>query len=691
MSSEQKERLSPEQEEIIKAQKKRILVKAGAGTGKTRVMIERVLALLEQDPNLNINDFAIITFTNKATEEIQNRIKISLYRKWRETTDLNKKQRFRLQLDLLNQSNISTIHKFCHTILNTMGPFYNDKVAYSPNYSIGSSDLRRLFDYSIERWIKDKRKLEQKIHNLDFKYIYELRKFIINIFEEIRNKGLDFEEIKQSTRISTFTESTIVRVLKNEIIEILDLMFKYKKNYKYNKLDTNDLLEYTSFILENNNELKQNVKKKYKHIFVDEFQDTSLFQSKIIKLLCDGQENSPSLFVVGDVKQSIYQFRGADLSAYRDMEKWIEQDEKGSIMKLNTNWRSTPELVWFVNDVFKKIKENSKYNFFHEELIPRESKEKIRLSDAYTWIKPSKENRHEKDVARFLSEQNPTDLKNFAILTRYNYQIPKIINALKQYNLTPSLDESGYFYNQIEILDIFKVLKSFIQSNNTVLKEEAINSLIFKSDKLLYESIYNDILKNQLIYYYTPTQILNYIYLKVDIFKNLNTQQIANLKKLKEKSREIFRDEHITFKEYVEWLKMMIVSNQEEELADVPKKNNNSKVQVMTIHKAKGLEFPYVILPYLDSKFVKQSLNPEFIINQDDLSLEFSYKKRESETKIISSSYDDALKNIQMDLFSEELRVLYVALTRAEKKLYFIGDPEKKTPHESFLNWLIGE
>lgn len=683
--------MSPEQKAIIRNNSDKILVKAGAGTGKTRVMIERILYILEQDTKLNINDFAIITFTNKATEELQSRLKKSLYRKWYMSKNHTEKERYRLQLDLLNQSNINTIHKFCHTILNTIGPFYDDHISYSPEYTIGSSDLTKLYNYTIERWIQKKRDSNERICSTEYKFFYNLKDFIVSVYKEIRNKGMNFEKIKKSTRISTYSEGPVVRSLKNEMIEILELMFKYQRNYKYNKMDTNDLLEYTAYILETYPELRNNIKNKYQHIFVDEFQDTSLFQSKIVKLLCDGDAGSPSLFVVGDIKQSIYQFRGADISAYRDMQRWIENDKEGSIMNLSTNWRSTPELVYYVNQVFRNIKKKSKYNFYHEESKASIEKSEIRMSDAYTWIKPSNKEPHEKIIAKFLSEQPSENLKDFAILTRYNYEITNIINELKKYNLTPILDESSDFYNQQEIIDIFKVLKSFLQKDNMILKEEAISSLIFRNNESLYTRVIEEINNGNLIYYYTPTQILNYIYLKTNIYANLNTQQSANLNKLKEKTREVFKNERITFTEYIHWLKLMIVSEQEEGLADVNTVKNESKVQVMTIHKAKGLEFPFVILPYLDKKFTGYSLNPEFVIHPNNLSIEFKYNKRDGKSKIISNSYEEALEFVQGDFYSEELRVLYVALTRAKQKLYLIGDYEKKTKHESFLNWLIEE
>lgn len=684
--------MSPEQKAIVEEKSKKILVKAGAGTGKTRVMIERVLHLLEEDPTLNINDFAIITFTNKATDEIHGRIKESLYKKWYMSDDINKRERFRLQVDLLNQSDINTIHKFCHTILNSIGPYFDNSIMYSPEFRIGSPNLTELYNYSIEKWLENKKKSNETIKSIEYKYFYDFKDIIVGLYKEIRNKGLSFDEVKDKTKLNRLLDdSSSVRLYNTEILEILELMFNYRKIYKYNKIDMDDLLEYTAHILKTDKQLRKLIKKRYKHIFVDEFQDTSLFQSEIIQLLCDGKEDSPSLFVVGDVKQSIYQFRGADLSSYQRMENWIEKDSQGRIMKLTTNWRSKPELVYFVNDVFKRISTNNEFKFKNEELKPSVHKEKIRLTDAYEWIKPINNEKHEEVVAKFLSEVDPKKLGDYAVLTRYNYQIVQLAKELKRYNIEVALDETGDFYKQLEITEIYKVLKSFIEQDNMILKNEAINSMFFRGKEQLYTKVFDDISERQLIYYYTPTQVLNYIYSQVNIIETLSTQQVANLNKLKEKIRETFQQERVTFKEFLSWLKLMIVSNQEERLADVPSNASGQKIQVMTIHKAKGLEYPYIILPYLDSQFSKKSLEPEYLIHPKKLSIEFCIKKRDSNNYIKSKLFDEALELVQGDVYSEELRVLYVALTRAKKKLYFIGDRQKRTSHESFLNWLIEE
>src|SRR5690606_4627152 len=108
--------LTSEQRQAVEATDRFILVKAGAGTGKTEVMARRIIHLLSTDPSLSIRHMAIITFTNKATENLLSRLKHYLYGKWKNVDNPIEKRRFRYELESLNNCQISTIHKFCKTI-----------------------------------------------------------------------------------------------------------------------------------------------------------------------------------------------------------------------------------------------------------------------------------------------------------------------------------------------------------------------------------------------------------------------------------------------------------------------------------------------------------------------------------------------------------------------------------------------
>src|SRR5690606_6424780 len=119
-------------------------------------------------------------------------------------------------------------------------------------------------------------------------------------------------------------------------------------------------------------------------------------------------------------------------------------------------------------------------------------------------------------------------------------------------------------------------------------------------------------------------------------------------------------------------------------------REDSKSVQLMTIHKSKGLEFPIVILPNLDKAVSESSLNPEITINHQTSSLEFYYEKYyQKGTSIVSANYEDTIKTTHFNVYSEELRVLYVALTRAKKKLILCGSKTINSNKICYQNWLL--
>lgn len=676
---------------IIKSNDKKILVKAGAGTGKTEILTRRILRLIEDNPTLSINDMAIITFTNKATDVLIERIKKIFYSKWSNEKDPVQKQRFRFELEMLNSAHIFTIHQFCKTILQTFGPYYDDQqyINYSPSFSVRSNRLSDIIQSTIESWIQNKREKKMKIKHLGIMPIHKLIEIIKTIYDLIRSKGLDLRQVITKTYYSALQESNEdIYPIKQELLELIEEVHTNVFKNKYDRIDADDLLENCAKLLQNRPDLREMIQKRYQHIFIDEFQDTSLHQAQIIKLIC-GHSTSPSLFVVGDIKQSVYQFRGADPDSYTEIEQWIKKE--GTVLSLTTNWRSTPEIIHYVNTIFDNLKNDRKYTFNQEHLKPSHPKPTYKLEQAYEWILAENNNDQNKLLALHLktAKDQGQNLNQFTILVRYNDQLLPIANELDKHSVPYNIVDSGNFYNQREIIDTYRVLKSIIDENNAVAIHESKNTIFFAEQQELLHVMMDDIYRNQLIYRYTPSQMINYICQKTNIYSRCTPQTRANLNKLKEKTRQIVKDEKISLYHYIDWLSNMIHGNVDEPLADIAIEEKNAAT-LMTIHKAKGLEFPFVILPHLDRGFSKKSLNPEVIIDKENLSLEFRYQKYyESCSHIQSQCYDNSLKKMQFQFFSEELRVLYVALTRAKEKLILFGSSKCKKEKECYQNWLL--
>lgn len=687
--------ITKEQKLAIESNKKFILVKAGAGTGKTEVLSRRILRLLSDFPDLSIKDMAIITFTNKATENLSARLKLYLYHQWKTSPNPATKQRFRYELERINSAQISTIHNFCKTVLEEVGPLHFPDFNYSPNFVVSEYSMKQAVDRTFETWFTEKNNNGEIIRHEEIMPFHEFRKTFISLYNMLRSKGLSMGQVIKKTEETLSLETGFSRYIKQELVDLLHSVVRNHQQLRFYTLDPDNLLEYCYKVLARDQEIVESMKKKYKYIFVDEFQDTSMYQTGIIKKICDGSSESPHLFVVGDSKQSIYQFRGADLSSYQSVENWIKRS--GEVLDLSTNFRSTGELVFFVNMLFEKIKNAYPGLSFKPEPLKtqRDLQEPVNLSECYDWLLANKEEGITQFdlVGNYIQEQINAGLepRKFAILFRKNYQMMDFATALADRKIPFQLIGAGNFYNQREIIDTYKVINYLLEPKSAILIEEALETLYFEynRDNLL---VATEALLPQL-HLRTPAQLLDQLYQLTGVREkllNYNPQAATNLNKLKELTRNISIKENMQLNEFISWLNAMIASHKEEQQSDLPAGDDTNSVTLITIHKAKGLEYPIVILPYLDDITSQTVLAPP-ITYSPDTGLEFSYKPYyggRNSGRILSNNYNQNLEDFQNELYSEELRVLYVALTRAEKKLVFVGDEHCPKKAICFQNWL---
>ncbi|MFB9324402.1 UvrD-helicase domain-containing protein [Paenibacillus aurantiacus] len=686
--------LTTEQQAAVNSTQKFILVKAGAGTGKTEVLSQRILRLLQEHNELSISDMAVITFTNKATENLLARLKLYLYHHWKETTNPDTKMRFRYELENLNAVQISTIHKFCKSILDQAGPLHYPDFNYAPNYSVTEASTRQAMDRAFEEWYLEKNKRNEKIQHENVMPYHRFRNVFEKLYHMLRSQGISITDALKKTKAELSLDTGAIRAYKKELVELLELVVDYHQQLRYQTLDPDNLLEYCYKLLSRDADSVSHVKSAYKYIFVDEFQDTSLYQTGIIKKICDGTPESPSLFVVGDSKQSIYQFRGADLSSYQQVEKWIKRS--GEILSLSTNFRSTTELVYLVNTLFERIKgANPQYSFQPEPLKPKEVPTlPVNTAEAYEWIMSNeKEGRTQPElVAHYIQEQLEAGKSpgEFAILFRKNYQMMDFFNALSALKIPCQLIGAGNFYNQREIVDTYKILNYILSPTNTVYAEEALETIYIQNDKEQLKLITEHVVP--ITQKRTPAQLLDRLYQVTNVRERLVTdlpKAVANLNKLKELTRQLSIGENIQLQEYTNWLHLMIASHKEEQESDTADGENVDAVTLITIHKAKGLEYPIVILPRLEEAVSQTVLAPP-IIYSHTTGLEFSYAPYfgDRSVRINSNGYNTLIQPYQDELHSEELRVFYVALTRAEKKIVFVGDEHCPKKSICFQNWL---
>jgi DNA helicase-2/ATP-dependent DNA helicase PcrA len=683
-------KLSEQQLEIVESEEKYIFVKAGAGAGKTEVLVQRIIRLLEKNPELSIKDFAIITFTNNSTAEMKSRLIGAMFQKLHSIEDPNQKERFRYEMELIGRAQISTIHKFCDALLNLAGPFRFENKVYSPEFRISTTNVYNPISVVLSQWMEE---LSQGSHPLlEIMPPHRIRKLIEQFYYQLRSKGIDIREVIEKTEEAliwarTDDKSKIKRALK-DLIHRLDE--EYRKQ-KVGQIDVDDLLEFTYLALKEFPKLLNRVKSRFKHIFADEFQDTSFYQTEMIKLICEGN-NSPSLFAVGDVKQSIYQFRGADLNSYQMFEQWVK--ERGRVYHLRTNYRSKGEIVEFVNQLFHRLERNSKRpHVIYEPLEPYHSA-KEPIDSVIKWIPPHELGEIEA-VVSFLQNVNPETYSQYTILFRTNGPMLEFEQKLNAAGIPAKILGGGDFFQRPEIIAMYHILKWIIAPDDMIRRNEALRTPWVNFDHSKLERLCARL--KGVIPIYSVAQILEEIYrnealnIRGYLQYHNQIQARANLEKLKEITRTKFIGEKVGLIQYVEWLGNMIQHNHDEQQAEILEEQN--AVQLTTIHSAKGLEFDNVILVELERRVDRDFLNPK-ILYHPETGIEFSFNRYLESSSITSDKYHEILSKYKEEYLAEEERILYVALTRAKQSLYLVGEPfssKQSKKKVTYLSWIQGE
>lgn len=599
-------KLNSKQKEAVMSKYNRTLILAGAGSGKTRVLIYRILWLLKVKKYPS-SSFITVTFTNKAAEEIRHRIK----------KIFNKNQ---------DKMWIGTFHGIANKILRI---HYKNSNLPKNFQIIDKDDQLRL----IKRVMKNMN-IDEK------KWTY---KQVICFINNKKNQGLYPINLNNNDKLSNL-------ILK----KIYD---KYQKTCNLSGLvDFSELLLRAYNLWKKNPEILDKYRKKFKNILVDEFQDTNKIQYKWIRLLAG---KYGKIMVVGDDDQSIYGWRGAKLE---NINKFINDFSDLNIIRLEQNYRSTSNILKAANYL---ISHNNKR--FIKNLWTNSSRGKL-----ITLYCANNEN----DEAQFIVNKIKTkkkkynkSLKDFAILYRNNAQSRVIEEELLKNKLPYYIYSGIRFFERKEIKDILSYLRLIINLDDDSAYERIINIpsrgigectfkkiLKFSKEKnltLWKSSIF--LINNNLLSDRAIIAIKNFLKLilklKKDI-KNLTPKmqiilviERSGIKKMyqKEKKKEKRNERIENISELVTALHNFSLKNKEKfplksfisyASLEENNKNNINAIQLMTLHAAKGLEFPQVFIIGME-----EGIFPSIMSLENNINLE------------------------------EERRLAYVGITRAMEKL----------------------
>ncbi len=598
-----------------------VMVIAGAGSGKTRVLTYRIAYLME----MGVDPFSILslTFTNKAAREMKSRIS-----------------------QIVGESKskslwMGTFHSIFARILRSE----SELLGYSSNFTIyDTQDSDRLIATIIK---------ELKLDKDLYKY-----KNIRNRISSLKNNLVTVKAYLSSQELVQ-QDNESRRPMFGKVYQTY-----VNRCFKASAMDFDDLLLKTNELLNRFPEVLAKYQERFKYIHVDEYQDTNHSQYLIVKALADRYEN---LCVVGDDAQSIYGFRGANIENILSFQK---DYSNSTIYRLEQNYRSTKNIVNAANSVI-----NNNINKLDKEVwTENESGEKIEINQSIT---DSEEGRFV-STSIFENKNNfQLDNNSFAVLYRTNAQSRSIEDALRRKNIPYQVYGGLSFYQRKEIKDVLAYLRVIVNPSDEESIKRIINYpargigqttmdklLIFANEKniSLYKTLeninsqeinINSGTKNKLSEFLLLIKNLQLLNKKLNAFEIveevLKRIGIINVLKSEGTPESISRIENIEellngIKDFIEGEEEVVDSkgSLSEFLEDVAlaseldKDINDSekKVSLMTIHLAKGLEFNHVYIVGLE----------------EDL-------------------FPSALSSTTRADLEEERRLFYVAITRAKKKL----------------------
>lgn len=779
-----------------------IIVSAGAGSGKTAVLTQRVITNLKK--GMHINELLILTFTNNAAMEMKTRIKKAILEdeeikneaKLTDSADITtfdayvlslvKKYHYLLNLDsditLIDSSIIKKKKKdFIEEIFDELFTQKNEKfIKFVTDF--GTKNARQTkktilnLDYSFDLITKkedylnnyiesyyNKNNLDNLFHQFEntlLKRVESIKNLLLNLSFEVDSdyydkiyktlepllKSSNYQEIRSnldfklsplrnaSDKAKYYKEqiSKIIKdlksltefheqVLKDDLLKtkeyaevIIEILLKLTQKvnaykFEYQVFEFNDISKFALKILDENEDIRKELKNYYKEIMIDEYQDTSDVQEQFIKYI----ENN-NVYMVGDIKQSIYRFRNANPDIFKIKYDAYKEGNNGFKIDLNKNFRSRGEVLDSINQIFNHIMDDNigNANYIKEHQL---------IFGNNTFIEEGNNNYNNNlEIYNYLPDPNFTkeEMEAFIIANDIkkkvtsNYEVfDKTLRPCKYSDFCILIDRTTAFDTYKKIFDFLNVPINIYKDDNIMISDETslINNIIkfiinIKNNKFnetsrfcfasiarsyLYQlddqTIYDTISQNKIneseIYEiaYNISKDLDSLsneeiikkiiydykfYDKMIIAGNLNYRSII-LDNLINKFKELNKV-NMTIYEVNDYLDSLI--NDEESIKIPALLNKNDSVTITNIHKSKGLEYKICYFPSLHKEFNLMDLNNRIIFN--------------TKFGLILPNYDNGFKSTFVnflnketyikDEISERIRLFYVALTRAKEKMIMV-------------------
>jgi DNA helicase-2/ATP-dependent DNA helicase PcrA len=596
--------LNPRQREAVLATEGALLVLAGAGAGKTRVITHRILHLMEK--GVAPHEILAVTFTNKAAREMRERVR-TLIRESAESPLFS-----RLTYDALPM--LTTFHSLGVRILREQ----HQRLGLRRHFTIyDRSDSNKAIKRALEETGYGTKQFEPRR--------------ILSIISRAKGDALSLGAFAESAR--SYPEEVAA-----EVWERYDRILREE-----HALDFDDLLLKTLELLREHDDIEEEYRRRFRYIHIDEYQDTNKVQYAIARTLAGPHAN---ICAVGDIDQSIYSWRGADIANILQFERHFPG---ARIILLEENYRSTQTIVAASNAVIEKNKNRLEKTVF----TSNGQGDPLSLYVAYN---ETDEAQHVATTARMLVAQgaNPSDI---AVLFRTNFQSRALEEAFLALSV-PYQVLGVRFFERTEIKDMLSYLRLALNPDGTSDLSRVINepsrgigkvTLLKMIEKrrddmnaatlakvIAFEHLMEDI--NACAREKPLSQTLRFILTRTGMEASLKKggeEELERLENIRELVSLSVQYDNLPPEEAAEQLlENAALQSDQDELKDAAEQQNT--VKLMTIHAAKGLEFPYVCITGLEEGL-------------------FPHERMDGEGK-----NDD----------EEERRLFYVALTRAQKKVF---------------------
>ncbi|HWS48466.1 MAG TPA: UvrD-helicase domain-containing protein [Candidatus Methanoperedens sp.] len=529
--------LNEYQKSAVTHQGSPLLILAGAGSGKTRVLTHRA-AYFVQSKLANPSEILLLTFTNKAAGEMKDRMSKLLPTKKSKTGSSE------------NSTELwaGTFHSFgCRTLR-----IYGQHLGISSDFVIYDSDDQENLVRSILS--------EMGLTTKEFK-----PSSVLYFIEAAKNSYLTPDAVKSEAR--GFWEASAARIYA-----------KYQtKLMQYQALDFNDLLFKTVELFQQFPEVLEKFWQRYRYILVDEYQDTNQIQYILTKLLA---QKYRQITAVGDASQSIYGWRGAD---YKNLSAFTVDFSDATVINLEQNYRSTKNILEAANAVISKNTSHPVLKLFTTKSSPT----KIKIFESDSEISEADY------ISQKIKELHDTlhfEYKDIAVLYRMNAQSRAIEESFLRNSISYVLIGGLRFYDRAEIKDIIAMLR--VASNSAdVLSGARVEKALGKRRKIIFDQH----VENLNIKKMSSIQILESLVINSGYLDKYNPQEEDDLKKI-ENIKEL-KSVAATYPKLNDFLENIALVQQEYSLQEKnKKKENRNGVRLMTLHSSKGLEFEVVFL-----------------------------------------------------------------------------------------------